>query len=405
MSVRDKLDLEIDSDGYTSVVVKVEKHGREYQAFDPYGNEFTDEIPSSTRSKAYDNGEALNLYITKTDREQWRRVSMSKFNSLLSEAKEDRAEEAGKLTEDKYTHEDIVEFIHNSYDLKPEGLKMKEPKWKYLIRSVIRGRNIMMTGMAGCGKTLAAQAVADVFDGRDFFTFNLGATQDPRATLIGNTHFDSDQGTFHKESLFVQAIRTPNAIILLDELSRAHPEAWNILMSVLDYSQRYLRLDESVDSETVHVAEGVTFIATANIGVEYTSTRVLDRALVDRFVIVEMDTLSSEEEDDLLQYMFPQVDEDLTKAVAEIASHTRDQLVSGDSKLNTAISTRTSVEVTGLLHDGFTLTEAAEVAVYPLFDNSGLDDARTYVRQYVQKYVKDDSTPDSLFGNVRNSVS
>jgi MoxR-like ATPase len=95
--------------------------------------------------------------------------------------------------------------------------------------------------------------------------------------------FDQKKGTYFSESSFVQAIKTPNAVILLDELSRAHPDAWNILMTVLDQGQRYLRLDEAEGSPIVKVAEGVTFIATANIGNEYTSTRVIDRAILDRF--------------------------------------------------------------------------------------------------------------------------
>ena len=40
-----------------------------------------------------------------------------------------------------------------------------------------------------------------------------------------------------------------------------HPDAWNILMTVLDGGQRYLRLDEAEGSPIVNVAEGVTFIA------------------------------------------------------------------------------------------------------------------------------------------------
>jgi hypothetical protein len=37
-------------------------------------------------------------------------------------------------------------------------------------------------------------------------------------------------------------------------------------------------LDEKLGSEKVHVAEGVCFIATANVGNEYTATRVMDKA-------------------------------------------------------------------------------------------------------------------------------
>ena len=275
-------------------------------------------------------------------------------------------------------------------------LMMSELKWKYLIRSGVRGKNIMMTGPAGCGKTMAAKSLVNSLDRPDYY-FNLGATQDPRSTLIGNTHFDSKKGTYFAESHFVKAIQTPNAVILLDELSRAHPDAWNILMTVLDQGQRYLRLDESDGQETIPVAEGVTFVATANIGNEYTSTRVMDKALMDRFITVEMDVLNSDEEHGLLNYMFPHVDTDLLKSVSEIASSTRVESNSESGRITSGISTRTSVEIAGLLYDGFGLDEAAEVCVYPQYSNDGgVESERTYVKQLVQKYVNDGSD-DNLF--------
>jgi MoxR-like ATPase len=249
----------------------------------------------------------------------------------------------------------------------------------------------MMTGPAGCGKTLAAKALVKSLERPDFY-FNLGATQDPRATLIGNTHFDQGKGTFFSESAFVKAIKTPNAVILLDELSRAHPDAWNILMSVLDQGQRYLRLDEAEGSPIVNVADGVTFIATANIGSEYTSTRVIDRAMLDRFVTIEMDVLNDIQEFELLKYMFPEVGEDDLKAISEISHHTRTQSMSDSGKLSSMVSTRASVEMASLVYDGFNLFEAAEISIFPFFSNDGgVDSERTYVKQLVQKYEKDEN--------------
>jgi midasin (ATPase involved in ribosome maturation) len=225
----------------------------------------------------------------------------------------------------------------------------------------------------------------------------LGATQDPRGTLIGNTHYEDGKGTYFSKSLFVEAIQTPNSVILLDELSRAHPDAWNILMTVLDYGQRYLRLDEQNDQATIKVADGVTFIATANIGNEYTSTRQLDKALMDRFTIVEMDMLNESEENELLTYMFPNVDSSVIGNVAKIASLTRTEGNSETARIPFGISTRTTVELCGLLYDGFNLEEASEVCIYPQYDNAGgVDSERTFVKQIVQKFC-DDGSGDDLF--------
>lgn len=286
--------------------------------------------------------------------------------------------------------ENVLNFIHSeAAGLKPKMLFMPELKWKYLIRNILRGKNIMMTGAAGCGKTMAAKAAASSIDGYSTFIINLGATQDPRTTLIGNTQYDTAKGTVFNQSPFVKAIQTPNTVVVLDEITRAHPEAWNILMTVLDPGQRYLRLDEAADAPTINVADGVSFIASANIGNEYTATRLLDRAILDRFTIIEMDSLTRDEESTLLGMMYPSVSSELLGSVAEITAMTRDEVRSESPKLTNSLSTRTAVEIGSLLYDGFSLTEAAEIAIYPFFDNNGgAQSERVFMKQFVQKFVK-----------------
>jgi nitric oxide reductase NorQ protein len=367
-------------------VVKCEWSGNRANAWDTNGNKRTSEITVGARQKAADGGYLLGKFEMKNGKFQWRR-----WDGEIS-----TPETHNSSVDVPTDHTEVLNFIHSSYNLKPKGLMMSELKWKYLIRSAVRGKNIMMTGPAGCGKTMAAKSVVNSLDRPDFY-FNLGATQDPRGTLIGNTHFEKNKGTYFSESLFVQAIQTPNAVILLDELSRAHPDAWNILMTVLDYGQRYLRLDEQDNQATIKVADGVTFVATANIGNEYTSTRVMDKALMDRFTIVEMDVLSEEDENSLLNYMFPNVDSQLLSNVAKIATLTRTESNSDTARISSGISTRTTVELCGLLFDGFTLEEAAEVSIYPQYDSTGgVDSERTFVKQIVQKFC-DDGSSDELF--------
>ncbi len=370
------------------IICKVVKSGNRYNAFDESGTKWTGSIITDTRKRAYDAGKFLGRFTTTTGKYQWRLIDA--IEETAAPVQENSSVEVPS------EHAEVLNFIHSSYSLKPRALMMSELKWKYLIRSAVRGKNIMMTGPAGCGKTMAAKSVVNSLDRPDFY-FNLGATQDPRATLIGNTHFNKEEGTYFAKSLFVEAIQTPNAVILLDELSRAHPDAWNILMTVLDYGQRYLRLDEADGSETVKVAEGVTFVATANIGNEYTSTRVMDKALMDRFTIVEMDVLSEDDENSLLTYMFPNVDSTVIGNVAKIATLTRNESNSDTARITSGVSTRTTVELCGLLYDGFSLEEAAEVSIYPQYDNTGgVDSERTFVKQIVQKFC-DDGSSDDLF--------
>ena len=340
-------------------------------------NDITEMFRPIMIQHAFNNDEIL-LFDESTGRAK----RMSKQGIELEDAPKPQTEPMAKKELDP-----VMQLIQNAHKIKPSTLEMSDVKWKYLVRSAVRGKNIMMVGPAGCGKTQAAKDLPKATN-RPFFYFNLGATQDPRATLIGNTHFKDGQTTFD-ESAFVKSIQTENAVILLDELSRAHPEAWNILMTVLDEGQRYLRLDEDINAPTIYVAQGVSFIATANIGTEYTSTRVLDRALMDRFEIIEVDILSLSQEEDLLTRRFKgDVSAALIHSVADIADATRKEWRSEDGKLTTMVSTRMTVRLCELLADGFSLTEAAEVAILPFFDASGgTDSERTFVKQIVQKHM------------------
>jgi len=366
-------------------IVKIVKIGSKMVATDQNGQTVSG-IYYGTRKSALDKGMALM-----DNGGKWKSVHMSEYDKAVKEANAPVV--PNNLPKE---HVEVMNMIHSSYDLKPKTLMLCELKWKYLIRSAVRGKNILMCGPAGCGKTMAAKALVNSLDRPEFY-FNLGATQDPRATLIGNVTFDKEKGTAFSESLFVKAIQTENAIILMDELSRAHPDAWNILMTVLDQGQRYLRLDEAEDQATIKVADGVTFIATANIGNEYTATRVMDKALLDRFTIIEMDVLNADQECDLLTMLFPLVDTDICNSIGEIASLSRVESQNEVPRIDAGISTRTSVEMASLIFDGFSLSEAAEITIYPQYNNDGgVDSERTFMKQLVQKYC-DDGTNEDLF--------
>lgn len=371
------------------------KKGMSIRAIDVAdGTDYTRDIAYVTLKGAYES----QSWIQKDDANgRWYRVEpgvATTTNKKMKETKKETKQESTPAVMD-----DVMAFLTTCVDKRPSNLIVQDLTWKFICRSVMRGRNILLTGPTGCGKSQTAFAVAKSLD-RPLFYMNLGATQDPRGALIGNTHFSKDSGTFFSESAFVKAIQTENTVVVLDEISRAHPEAWNILMTVLDPNQRYLRLDEAVGTPTIKVADGVSFVGTANIGSEYTATRVMDRALLDRFVIAEIPFLNAPEEKGLIHMSYPELNDQQISDLAEIASSTRQEIRSESAKISTPISTRSVMEMAGLMSDGFTLQECAEVAIYPLYSpDGGMQSERTFIKQLVQKFVPD-GTADTLVDAV-----
>ena len=274
----------------------------------------------------------------------------------------------------------------NTMVTKPNDFIISDLKWKYLTRCINKGKNLMFVGPAGTGKTQIVFKAAEALN-REIFYFNLGSTQDVRSALIGNTYFKD--GTYFEESAFVKALKTPNAIILLDEISRANPEAWNILMPVLDVNIRQLRLDEQENSPVIDVADGVSFISTANVGFEYSSTRSLDRALVDRFSLIEMDILNKEQEVNLLHMKYPKLSPHNNELLCDISEKIRIECSNDNGKLSSIISTRLLLEAAEMMIDGFNIEEIAELILYPQYsDDGGADSERIYIRQLIQKYIQ-----------------
>lgn len=390
--------------------LRIEKQNDLYRAFDTVTGEECTEPRQIMMQLAYENDEILYLAGSKWRRKaasstqvmQMRTIGTTKRGKKAAEVDASK-QEIGVFAPEEVTDE-AIKFIHESPKYRPDDIIVSDLKWKFLVRSVVRGKNIMITGPAGAGKTQTAIAAAKALN-RPLFRFNLGASQDPKSFLIGNTHFEKDKGTIFADSAFIKAIETENAVILMDELSRAHPDAWNILMTVLDPKQRYVRIDDDPNTPVINVAENVSFIATANIGNEYTATRVMDRALMDRFVVVEMEVLDKQGETKLLSQLFPKVPAMVLNFVTDITKSTRDEMKTQSPRISTPLSTRMAIELTELLADGFSLAEAAEVTIYPQYSaDGGAESERVFIKQLVQKYC-DDGSSDNLMNNAANAAT
>jgi len=300
----------------------------------------------------------------------------------------------------------MSEIIDFSLYPPPPELIIPLLKWKYLVRAVLRSKNVMMIGASGTAKTMAARCVSEALK-RPFEKFNIGSTDDARATLIGNTTYKKELGTVFHKSTFVNAITTPNTIVLLDELTRGSHSAWNILMTVIDPTQRYLRLDENECGETINVANGVCFIATSNVGNEYTATKVLDKALSRRFPIkLEMESLDRQDLLKLSDILFPNRTIDQFKMMETLSNIYEDLILNckmEDAKISIFISVASMVEMFELIIDGFTIQEIAEAAIFPEFPDDGVADSeRTFCKAILQKYIGNTNVSSPVNDPLKN---
>ena len=143
---------------------------------------------------------------------------------------------------------------------------------KEMLKSLVRnGQNVLITGATGSGKTTFCNEVGTEM-GMDVSIINCGSTQDARSALLG--YFTLEDGnTIWTDSDFIKAIQKPNSLIVLDELSRASDDAYNIIFPLLDFRRSITIEEKNGESRSVNVADGVRFVATANVGYLYGKCR------------------------------------------------------------------------------------------------------------------------------------
>ena len=249
-----------------------------------------------------------------------------------------------------------------------DGFYVSDRNWKQLARHIDRKKNVLIIGDSGTGKTELCQLLADRF-GKNLVTHDMGATQDPIASLIGVHRMEDGKSVFDLAD-FVSDIQEPN-VILLDEVNRAPLNSNNILFPLLD-RRRTLRLSiaSSKLAREVNVDPEVVFLATANIGTEFTGTNVIDTAFANRFVIVELGYPPSNVEENLLNKRTG-VDKEYAKKIVKVAKGIREKRKAED--ISMGMSIRQTIEVAEMVFDGFTVKEALECYLEPIFKEEYAD--------------------------------
>lgn len=251
---------------------------------------------------------------------------------------------------------------------KPDDFYVSDDVWEALLYAGSSGGRVLLLGPTGSGKSELAYRAAKSL-GIQIEPFNFGAMQEPRISLIGNTHFNKETGTLFKKSRFISAIEKESMIVLLDEVSRSNRDAANILLPLLD-SQGYMSLDEAEDSAVIYRGKSVAFFATANVGYEYTGTDALDRAFMDRFEFkIELDYPPVDAELKIASQRYPKSPKVILRKIVETANQQREMAKAGD--FETTISTRMVLDAVRAISMGVNPKTAVKHVIMGCFPSEG----------------------------------
>lgn len=177
-------------------------------------------------------------------------------------------------------------------DIKTQVTGLRHKQLNSLIAMVGAGLNVMITGMAGTGKTKSAQQVADAL-GLNFYCMSVGA-QTSKSDLLG--YMDA-QGNY-VDTMFRRAYEN-GGVFVMDEIDAGNANVLIVMNSALSNGVC------AFPDKMVTMHKDFHFVATANTygnGADrtYVGRNQLDGATLDRFACIDW-----------------KIDEDLESALVE----------------------------------------------------------------------------------------
>ena len=314
---------------------------------------------------------------------------MEKLGTATAEAKEKKAEEAPKAEEkteaEAPKEPTLLQTILKNAALYPpqasEGFYVSKNDWNILVRNIMNHVNTMIIGPTGCGKTSVVQEICQRM-GKKLHIFDMGTMVDPISSLLGVHRLEKGESIFDYAK-FTQVIKEP-CVILLDELSRAPLSTMNILFSCLD-DRRNLNIEIACGTgeREIKVHPEVTFMATANVGAEYSGTTSMDRALVNRFFPLELGGIPTKEEETVLMTRTG-IEKRTAELIVKVANNIRS--LCAKQEISVSLSIRETLMVAKLVHDGWSLADAMEMTYLPLYEGSKSDGERSTVYKTISSY-------------------
>jgi len=249
--------------------------------------------------------------------------------------------------------------------------KVHKGTYKIIRRNIDKKVNTLILGPTGYGKTELIHNMAEHL-GVPMTIFDMGTMTDPIMGLVGTNTIQVENGqTVSRfiKSRFSEIIQKPG-IVLLDELSRASLQANNLLFPCMDF-RRELSMEYAFnDSAPIKLHPDCVIFATANIGSQYSGTNKMDRALLDRFMLIEMDTLATAQITEVIRTTYPRIGTDDIDTMVSI--YEKINKANEDFTISFGLSFRHLRVIAALVQDGFTIYDSYYTLCKGLAGKEGL---------------------------------
>lgn len=254
------------------------------------------------------------------------------------------------------------------------------------VTALLEGENLLICGDKATGKNVLAENLAWIF-GRPIYNISFHVNTDSNS-LIGTDTFKDNEVQFRKGPIY-QCARY-GGFGILDEINMAKNDAVSVLHATLDYR----RIMDVPGYDRVKLHPATRFIATMNYG--YAGTKELNEALVSRFMVINMPSLTRDRLEQILQSIFPSIE---PEALEQFSGLFLDlQLKAKNGEISTkAVDLRGLIGAIRLVSGGLRPADAIDMGITnKCFD--GFE--RELIRDIVMTRIPDDWNSGDVFRNL-----
>lgn len=254
------------------------------------------------------------------------------------------------------------------------------------VTALLEGENLLICGDKATGKNVLAENLAWIF-GRPIYNISFHVNTDSNS-LIGTDTFKDNEVQLRKGPIYQCA--QYGGFGILDEINMAKNDAVSVLHATLDYR----RIMDVPGYDRVKLHPATRFIATMNYG--YAGTKELNEALVSRFMVINMPSLTKDRLEQILQSIFPSIE---PEALEQFSGLFLDlQLKAKNGEISTkAVDLRGLIGAIRLISGGLRPADAIDMGITnKCFD--GFE--RELIRDIVMTRIPDDWNSGDVFRNL-----